>query len=606
MPVLIDRIDTWSGNPDIRMTNQPHREYVYRMAFELGRHIIGYEVQKVLALVDFFVQQPGSSALPVHVFGYGEGGLLALYGGALDPRITAIGVSGAFRNRQMAWQEPIYRDIWRLLRGFGDAAVAALIAPRRLVVETCPGPEVTGPPASREGRGGAAPGVLAPASVEEVRTEVARARRTYHSLGVAEQLVLVEPDGAEPGCDRALDALLGFLSVEAAEALAVASAGPERSEAAARQFDLWKAGQYSPQGSAGKTRLPDPAARQRRQVEQAVQYTQRLLGTSARRRDAFWSAADATSPDAWQRSTERYRSYLWDEVLGRCPPPSVPHDPHTQLVYDRPRWTGYEVRLDVWPDVFASGLLLIPKGIAPGERRPVVVCQHGLEGRPRDVVDKPDSPYRNFAARLADRGYVVYAPQNPYVGGHAFRSAVRKAHLLGWTIYSFILAQHEVTLSWLAEQPFVDPARIAFYGLSYGGKAAMRIPALLPGYCLAICSGDFNEWIVKCVSTELPMSYMFTGEYEMFEFNLGHTFNYAELAGLIAPRPFMVERGHRDGVGLDEWVAFEYARVRRRYADLKLPERTEIAFFEGGHMIHGAATFAFLDRHLAWDPSRNE
>jgi len=226
--------------------------------------------------------------------------------------------------------------------------------------------------AEREGRGGAAPGVLAPASVEEVRTEVARARRTYHSLGVAEQLVLVEPDGAEPGCDRALDALLGFLSVEAAEALAVASAGPERSEAAARQFDLWKAGQYSPQGSAGKTRLPDPAARQRRQVEQAVQYTQRLLGTSARRRDAFWSAADATSPDAWQRSTERYRSYLWDEVLGRCPPPSVPHDPHTQLVYDRPRWTGYEVRLDVWPDVFASGLLLIPKGIAPGERRPVV------------------------------------------------------------------------------------------------------------------------------------------------------------------------------------------------------------------------------------------
>ena len=25
----------------------------------------------------------------------------------------------------------------------------------------------------------------------------------------------------------------------------------------------------------------------------------------------------------------------------------------------------------------------------------------------------------------------------------------------------------------------------------------------------------------------------------------------------IAPRPFMVERGHDDGVGLDEWVAFE-------------------------------------------------
>jgi hypothetical protein len=130
----------------------------------------------------------------------------------------------------------------------------------------------------------------------------------------------------------------------------------------------------------------------------------------------------------------------------------------------------------------------------------------------------------------------------------------------------------------------------------------MRIPALLPGYCLSICSGDFNEWIVKCASTELLMSYLFTGEYEMFEFDLGHTFNYAELAALIAPRPFMVERGHRDGVGLDEWVAFEYARVRRRYADLAIPERTAIAFFEGGHMIDGRETFPFLDHHLGWTP----
>ena len=44
------------------------------------------------------------------------------------------------------------------------------------------------------------------------------------------------------------------------------------------------------------------------------------------------------------------------------------------------------------------------------------------------------------------------------------------------------------------------------------------------------------------------------GEYEMPEFDLGNTFNYGEMAGLIAPRPFMVERGHDDGVAPDEWV----------------------------------------------------
>jgi hypothetical protein len=54
IPVLIDRQDTWSGDPKIRLTNQTHREFIYRMSYELGRHIIGYEVQKVLAAVDWF------------------------------------------------------------------------------------------------------------------------------------------------------------------------------------------------------------------------------------------------------------------------------------------------------------------------------------------------------------------------------------------------------------------------------------------------------------------------------------------------------------------------------------------------------------------------
>ena len=57
VPVLIDRKDTWSAIPGVGMTNQPHREWIYRMAFEVGRHIIGYEVQKVLAGVDWFTQR---------------------------------------------------------------------------------------------------------------------------------------------------------------------------------------------------------------------------------------------------------------------------------------------------------------------------------------------------------------------------------------------------------------------------------------------------------------------------------------------------------------------------------------------------------------------
>src|SRR5262249_7009846 len=85
VPVLIDRQDTWSGNPGIhRFTNQPHREWIYRQAFELGRHIIGYEVQKVLGAVDFLSAENTNSArgLRIGVAGFAEGGLIAFYSAA--------------------------------------------------------------------------------------------------------------------------------------------------------------------------------------------------------------------------------------------------------------------------------------------------------------------------------------------------------------------------------------------------------------------------------------------------------------------------------------------------------------------------------------------
>src|SRR5262245_7479731 len=133
LPTLIDRNDTWSGNPRIRMSNQTHREFVYRMAYHMGRHVIGYEIQKVLAAVDYFTREEGHP--PVGVFGFGEGGLLALHCAALDKRIKTTVVSGYFNRREKLWQEPIYRNVWGLLREFGDAELIYLTLPRSVIVE---------------------------------------------------------------------------------------------------------------------------------------------------------------------------------------------------------------------------------------------------------------------------------------------------------------------------------------------------------------------------------------------------------------------------------------------------------------------------------------
>ncbi|HEY7331321.1 MAG TPA: hypothetical protein VH592_27045 [Gemmataceae bacterium] len=597
VPVLIDRKDTWSGNSiRDRMTNQPHREFIYRMAYEMGRHIIGYEVQKVLAAVDWFTREKKDPL--VGIYGYGEGGLLALCSAAVDSRIYPTVVSGYFGPRESVWQEPIYRNVCGMLREFGDAELAALaqrmifakktsvppgalppvpLGQGMIFVELADGPRVDGPPPARANRGGAAPGRLLTPTAKTVRQEWGRVD-VIGAIPDGPWSKLIEVEKGHPGSDGAMSAVLG----------------------PAPKLGTLKREHKPP---ADNRKNFDPAPRQKLQFDQLVAFTQKLMRDSERyRQQHFWDKLDTSSLEKYQKSCEPFRKQLWEEVLGKLPDPSLPMNPQTREIYDEPKWRGYEVTLDLYPDVFAYGILLLPKDLKAGEKRPVVVCQHGLEGRPTDVCNPKERTkyYNSFGAQLADRGYIVYAPQNPYIGHDKFRVLQRKANPLGLSLFSFIVRQHERTLDWLATLPNVDPERMAFYGLSYGGKTAMRVPALLSRYCLSICSGDFNEWIRKNVSMDYPTSYMFSPEYEMPEFNLGHTFNYAEMAALIAPRPFMVERGHNDGVGIDEWIAYEYAKVRRLYSRLKIPERTEIEFFAGGHEIHGQGTFRFLQKHLNW------
>jgi dienelactone hydrolase len=557
IPTLIDRADTYSVSGAGKATNQPHREFVYRPAFEMGRTVIGYEVQKAMAFVDFLDRQGRKAAFRLGVFGTGEGGLLALYMGAVDPRIDLTWVGGYVESRQKAWEEPIYRNVFGLLREFGDAEIASLIAPRTLITSDSPVVEIKGPPQARPGRSGAAPGFWKTPETGDTQLEIDRFMKLTQGLPAP---ALVD------------------------------------------HFDLGGLRKQLP-AIHKDSDTPDVQKRLKRQFDQLIEDTQVLLRRSeVVRNDAFWKKLDLRSVDTFEKSTASYRDFFTDTVIGRFDTPYLPQNPRSRLYTDQPKYRGYEVVLDVFPDVFAYGILLLPKDLKEGERRPVVVCQHGLEGRPQDVADpgKNVPAYGQYACKLAERGFVVFAPQNPYIGQDKFRTLQRKANLLGKHLFSIIIPQHKVITDWLAAQPFVDPSRIAFYGLSYGGKTAMRVPAAIPRYCLSICSADFNEWIWKNAAIDTPYSYVTTGEYEIFEWNLANTFNYAEMAALIAPRPFMVERGHGDGVAPDEKVAYEFAKVKRLYDALKIGDRTELEVFDGPHKINGVGTFEFLHRHLKW------
>ena len=509
VPVLINR----KMGPH-KITN---REFIYRPAFELGRHLIGYEIQKILALVD----RLGPDLAGVH--GHGEGGMLALFAAAIDERIPKVTVSGYFGPGADLWEEPAERNVFGLLKQYDRAALERTIAPRKMEFLKEPsGPQVLLEPKKSRGK----PGRLV--ANAELKQEEAPSLKVLREI--------------------------------------------------------------------------DREARHERQMRELDRHNQQLLVESPYVRKKFMAKLKTDSLEAFAESQKFYRDYFAEKVIGKFDDKLVPANARTREIQINEKVRAYEVVLDVFEDAsfFAYGILIIPRDLKPGEARPCVVCQHGLEGRPQSTIGEKDQHYYEaFATKLAERGYVTFAPQNLYIFEDRFRTLQFKANSIGRTLFSLMVPQHQQITDWLGGLDFVDEKRIGFYGLSYGGKSAMRIPPLVDNYCLSICSADFNDWVWKNASTRSPYSYATKGEYEIFEFDLGSTFNYAEMAALIAPRPFMVERGHFDGVAPDERVALEFAKVRHLYsAKLGIGDRAEIEWFVGPHKINGKGTYEFLDRWL--------
>ena len=101
------------------------------LAYEMGRTLIGYEVQKVLAAVDWLQTDPATDGagkpLAVAMIGHGEGGRVGFYAAALDDRIGVYCMSGAFGPQEGIAYQPIYRNVWGQLTEFGDAEVLGVL-----------------------------------------------------------------------------------------------------------------------------------------------------------------------------------------------------------------------------------------------------------------------------------------------------------------------------------------------------------------------------------------------------------------------------------------------------------------------------------------------
>ncbi|MBM3727814.1 MAG: hypothetical protein FJW40_20625 [Acidobacteria bacterium] len=289
---------------------------------------------------------------------------------------------------------------------------------------------------------------------------------------------------------------------------------------------------------------------------------------------------------------------LLTEVMGPALPPSNALNPRRTEIARRPAYTAYAVRLDALPGVEAIGHLLIPNG---ARRAPAVIAQHGLGGAPKDLTlegPQPNPAYHGFAARLAEHGYVVFAPYVtvPIPQDRLINQLVRMANVLGQMRTNIELAKLRRIVDYLQTLPQVDPDRIGYYGLSYGGYSALWMAPLEPRIRATVVSGHFNHWTTKIISERETTSYLRHPDEDFYNWNVLNRLTHTELLAAFFPRPVMVEFALHDGTTFPAWHEQAWAEAAQAAKAWNAPIVRDR--FIGVHEIHGIGAFDFLDRWL--------
>ena len=301
-------------NGRAKLTDQ---EFLYRSAFVLGRHVIGYQVQEISAAFDALLATYGKK--PTLIAGWGEGGSLALFAAVVDTRIQVACVSGHFGPREGIWSEPIHRNVHGLLNHFGDAQLAAMIAPRTLVVDAVPGPNVDIP-----GEGGA-PGKLSGPSIAQAQLEWENAETLLRPWRLSSRNQIVKPtEGISNESGTSLQAIQMSL-----KAIGI-NQSPDISKTL--RPATWK----GPYVASEETRRMDTVSKWNR-------FQQAILERSATERDLYWRNLDTKSPESFAESIKPYYEFFRKETIGDWEWESVPFRPRTRLIYDEPKYLGYEV-----------------------------------------------------------------------------------------------------------------------------------------------------------------------------------------------------------------------------------------------------------------------
>jgi len=169
-------------------------------------------------------------------------------------------------------------------------------------------------------------------------------------------------------------------------------------------------------------------------------------------------------------------------------------------------------------------------------------------------------------------------------------NAATYAMMLGKSIAGLRVMDGLRVVDYLQSRPEVDKNAIGAMGISGGGMHAFFSAAIDRRIKAAVISGYFCDWRDSILSL-----YHCTCNFVPGLLNLGEL---SDLAGLIAPRPLLVEHGVRDPIFPIAKVKATVAKTRRAWKAFSAEENLHTDYFEGRHRINGDVAYEFLAKHL--------
>ena len=241
-----------------------------------------------------------------------------------------------------------------------------------------------------------------------------------------------------------------------------------------------------------------------------------------------------------------------------------PAGPHVRSFVVRSRLAGHDLHEQA----------AIPAGLAPGEKRPLLVWLHGRGGYAGDIFWPQ---FYSELSKLGSRAPVVVALSG---GDHSYWHDRRGAR---WGSY----VMREAIPAALARLP-ADPRRIAIGGISMGGFGAFDLARLHPGRFCAV--GGHSPAILTRSALAAPGAFDNSGDFGRHD-----VYAYARrTAHPYGRTPIWIDRGNRDPFVPGDRAFI--AALRAHGADVTSHT------WNGGHF--DSYWRAHIARYLAWYAAR--